>query len=147
MKSKGALVGLLFCSGAALASTQIPLAPLTIHTHHQAIKVKVQIASTPASTQRGLMYRHHLPANQGMLFRFKRENTLSFWMKNTFIPLDIFFINKRRQIVNIQTMTPCRQTDCPVYQSRLPALYALEMNAGFAKQHRIVPGNTISFAD
>ncbi len=138
---------LLIVTTTAFAKTTMPLHPLSIYTKHKTLALKVQIANTPQTTQHGLMNRHFLPAKQGMLFVFQDSQCLNFWMKNTLIPLDILFINKDHQVVNIQTMQPCRQDPCPIYQSRLPAQYALEVNAGFAKRYQVTPGALISWSN
>ena len=64
--------------------------------------IHVEIAKTPDQHQYGLMNRNSLPENNGMLFIFENEQTLSFWMKNTFIDLSIAYIDKNKQIVDIQ---------------------------------------------
>jgi uncharacterized membrane protein (UPF0127 family) len=72
-----------------------------------------------------------------MLFVFQTERVLSFWMKDTLIPLDILFLDSDGAIVNIQTMEPepgVPDRDLRRYSSGVPALYALEMNAGLAQQ-------------
>jgi uncharacterized membrane protein (UPF0127 family) len=110
--------------------------------------VEVEIAKTPDQHQYGLMNRNSLPENNGMLFIFENEQTLSFWMKNTFIDLSIAYIDKNKQIVDIQEMKATNQMmvdDLPSYPSAKPALYALEMNRGWFKKNKIKIGQKFNF--
>jgi hypothetical protein len=87
------------------------------------------------------MYRKDLAKFHGMLFVFPREQQLSFWMKNTPLPLDIIFINSTHTIVNIATNTqPFSEDPLP---SGFPAQFVLEVNAGFCKQHDIAVGSQV----
>lgn len=90
--------------------------------------------------ERGLMFIQHLPQNEGMLFVFGKTQILNFWMKNTFIPLDIAFINKNYQIVHIATM---KKLDENITSSIYPSTYALEVNAHWFQKHDIHAGDTI----
>lgn len=103
----------------------------------------VETAQTDAERERGLMFREHLPADQGMLFVFPISQIQSFWMRNTFIPLDIAFINSEGVIVDVQHMKPVDESI--LYTSRAPALYALEVNAGWFAQHNIQIGDRVNF--
>lgn len=109
----------------------------------QVIPVAVELARTQAQHAQGLMFREHLDADTGMLFEFDQERVLTFWMKNTVIPLDVLFFNASGQFLSVSTMTPCTVDPCPMYSSRGEAGYALEMNAGFAQKHRIGTGWTL----
>ncbi len=102
----------------------------------------VEVAVTPQEREIGLMYREFLPENNGMLFIFEQESHLSFWMKNTFIPLSIAFINSKGIIVDIQQMEPMTINS---HISKLPAKYALEVNKGWFKKHHIAVGDTVKF--
>ncbi len=104
------------------------------------VKIKMEIAATPAEREMGLMFRDSLPENQGMLFVFDREEPLSFWMKNTKIPLSIAFLDRDFVIVDIQKMEPLSET---THISARPAMYALEVNQGFFEKHGIGIGDTL----
>ncbi len=106
-------------------------------------RVLVEIADDPAERSRGLMHRESLPEDQGMLFVYPEErDSLGFWMKNTLIPLDIAFVDRELRIVDIQRMEPLDET---TRYSVAPAMYALEMNAGWFEKHGVRVGDRIEF--
>jgi uncharacterized protein len=107
------------------------------------ISLDIEIADNDDERMQGLMYRQSLAENAGMLFIFNDEEPRAFWMKNTLIPLDIIYINSRKEIVSIQKYTqPGSTYSIP---SEKPAIYVLEVNAGFADKNGIKPGDKISF--
>lgn len=103
----------------------------------------VEVADRPETRQTGLMYRRQLPEDEGMLFVFEEPETLSFWMKNTYIPLDIAFISTDGEILNIEAMKPLDEG--PRYRSKAPARYAIEANQGWFAGKGIRPGHRIRF--
>ena len=110
-------------------------------------KLSVEMAKNSEQQQKGLMYRKQMPANHGMLFVFDNEEVRNFWMKNTFIPLSIGFFNTKKELIDIQDMTPVvseMQTDIPSYQSTGPAKYALEVNLGWFKKNKVRLGNKLN---
>ena len=107
------------------------------------VALQVEIAQTEEAAGLGLMFRENLPENQGMLFVFPHQQILSFWMRNTFIPLDIAFIDENGTVVDIQTMAPLDETRN--YISAAPALYALEVNAGWFENREIKVGAKVKF--
>ncbi len=114
----------------------------------QNLKISVEVADTPAAWAKGLMFRNSLAQDSGMLFMFPYESAQSFWMKNTLIPLDIIFISKDKQIIDIkENFQPCpsEQFICPSYTSTAPSMYVLEVNAGFVKKHGIKIGDAVEF--
>jgi uncharacterized protein len=107
------------------------------------IHIDIEIAGNDYEQQKGLMYRHSLPDNAGMLFIFEQSGPLSFWMRNTYIPLDIIFADENRQIVTIQKNTkPLSYVQIP---SKRNAKYVVEVNSGFCDKYRIAVGDYISF--
>lgn len=104
------------------------------------IKLLVELADEPEERSRGLTFREGLPEWQGMLFIFDKPQTLSFWMKNTVIPLDIMFFDEGGKLVSTVTMEPCTEDPCPTYPSATAAQYALEVPAGFVMQHGVGNG-------
>ena len=97
----------------------------------------VEIADTPSLREKGLMGRSTLDPGRGMLFVYPREETLSFWMKNTRIPLSIGFFDKHRRLIQVEEMEVPRGTTLPLYTSRLPAQYALELSRDWFREHKI----------
>jgi len=87
------------------------------------------------------MFIKNLPENQGMLFVFERPQKLSFWMKNTYVPLDIAFISADSTILNIEQMIPLDTK--PRYYSKGNGLYAIEANLGWFEKHGIKPGQKV----
>lgn len=104
-------------------------------------KITVEIASTSLEREIGLMYRKELPAEQGMLFKFEFPDSVCMWMKNTYIPLSVAFIDKNGIIINIEKMDPLTEN---IHCSRGPALYALEMNQGWFQKYKIKSGDKVS---
>lgn len=106
---------------------------------------KLEIAKTVPEQQKGLMFRDQMCQNCGMIFEFENEDYRSFWMKNTWIDLDIIYINGGGQIINIQNAkaekSPKSSVDYPTYPSLGKAKYVLEVNAGFAKRMKMIAGN------
>jgi uncharacterized membrane protein (UPF0127 family) len=132
-------VGIVFISACSQKTSD-----LTIHTAAGDHRLQVEVAKNAVAQQRGLMYRQSLGKDSGMLFIFDEQQPLTFWMKNTLIPLDILFISSDLVIVDIMTMQPCTFDPCPVYTSKRPARYALEVNAGYVHAHAIKIGDTVS---
>lgn len=105
--------------------------------------IDIELADNDQLRARGLMYRSALPENAGMLFIQQTEEMQSFWMKNTYIPLDILFVNSNREIVTIHAnTTPLKEWS---YASTQPALYVVEVNAGFCGRHGIRTGDKIAY--
>ncbi|TGK85381.1 DUF192 domain-containing protein [Leptospira bourretii] len=97
--------------------------------------LKLEIANTPSTRATGLMYRTKLGEDEGMLFVFPRSDFLSFWMKNTLIPLSIGYFSEDMRLLESFDMKP-NQTE-EVYNARKPAMYALEVNQGWFAKHKI----------
>lgn len=128
----------------ACASSSIP--QVVIHPQKgEPIRISVEIADTPQKRSFGLMYRRDLPESHGMLFLFPREEPLSFWMKNTPLPLDIIFINAAHTIVSIaHNTTPFSEKPLP---SGSPAQFVLEVNGGFCQRHGVAVGDRVEFPE
>ncbi|MBU6392510.1 MAG: DUF192 domain-containing protein [Planctomycetota bacterium] len=104
------------------------------------IELEVELAVTPEEHILGLMYRDKLEDNGGMLFVFPKEEILSFWMKETRIPLSIAFIKANGQIIQIESMKPY---SLDAHVSRETVKYALEMKECWFKMHNIKEGDTV----
>jgi uncharacterized membrane protein (UPF0127 family) len=103
--------------------------------------IAVELANTPQETARGLMYRRSMPADHGMLFDLRVRKPQAFWMRNTCIPLDMFFIDDDGLIVGILEQVPVLNED--ERSVGCPSRYVLEMNAGFARKHGIKAGQHV----
>ena len=110
-------------------------------------KIKVDVVDTPESRASGLMFRKKLAPDYGMLFVFPTETSLSFWMKNTFIPLSIAFFDHNNRLIEIQDMSVLSSMDkaLPLYKSSRPAAYALEVPLHWFEENEIRQGMKFSF--
>jgi len=100
--------------------------------------VLAEVADTPEARARGLMERTEVPDGTGMLFVFEELDTQQFWMRNTYVPLDIAFMDTEQKIVDIQAMEP--ETE-ELTESTAPALFALEVRQGWFEENGIQVGN------
>jgi uncharacterized membrane protein (UPF0127 family) len=109
------------------------------------IKIDIEIAKTDGERSQGLMYRQMMGEMQGMLFLFDKQEPQSFWMKNTFIALDILYVNEQKEIVSITKMAqPKSESPIPSGQ---PAIYVVEVNGGFCDRQQIKEGDKISWQE
>lgn len=136
------LVGLLV-AGAVLViaiQSQKQFTGLTLSN----VSLKVEIANTSQKREHGLCCRESLPSDQGMLFVYDSPGNHRFWMKDTKIPLDMFWIDSGKRIVHIEENI---QPDSypRSYGTNIPARYVLETNAGFAKEHHIKNRDIVAF--
>ena len=107
-------------------------------------RFKVELADTGEKQALGLMFRESMADDHGMLFRLPGEARRSFWMKNTRIPLDIFYFDADLRLVSVaENAQPCRSQRCPNYPSEGPAKYVLELNAGKAAALGVRPGDVL----
>lgn len=104
--------------------------------------IDAEIAETDAHRQRGLMYRTSLPDTEGMLFIFERSRKLSFWMRNTCLPLDMIFVAEDGTIVHIEENTPTL-TD-QTFPSGCPAKYVVEVAAGWTRARGVKAGQKLA---
>ena len=107
---------------------------------------KVELAVTKSEREKGLMFRGYLAKDSGMLFIYKYKGIYPFWMKNTKIPLDMIWINRKKQIVFIKkNASPCSQDKCMLVYPDKPAKYVLEINSGSAGKIGLKLGEKLSF--
>jgi uncharacterized protein len=107
-------------------------------------KIDIQIANTDFDRQLGLMFRKSMAENQGMLFIFTQESVQSFWMRNTYISLDMIFVNADKKIITIQRNTKILSDKS--YQSTAPAKYVIEVDAGFSNRFNIKVGDRVNWS-
>ena len=126
------------------AATMPPMVKndLTIHTATDKIPFIVELAMTLQDQETGLMNRHELPAGQGMLFVMPKDRKVEMWMKDTYIPLDMFFIDSSGEIANIASNVPPLSLDTVI--AARPVHAVLELPAGTAEKHGIQPGDRVS---
>ena len=138
---RGISLILAVCLGAATAAAE----PLVIHAGGSSYKFEVEIVSTPATREQGLMYRKALAANAGMLFLYPDERPVSFWMKNTLIPLDMLFLKADGSIAHIaHDAVPLDET--PI-DSGAPVRAVLEVKGGTADALGIREGDRVEYSD
>ncbi len=101
----------------------------------------VEIAKTPEQKARGLMYRKQMPADHGMLFDFGREQLIMMWMKNTFLSLDMIFINADGRIRKIAENT--KPLSLEIIESKAKVRAVLELLGGTAKRLGLKPGDLV----
>jgi hypothetical protein len=107
----------------------------------------VEIADSPDKRAQGLMFRSSMAPDRGMLFLFPERGDQAFWMKNTLISLDIFWLDKSGTILHLEPNVPIctRQDDgCPRYQAPYKSLQVLELNAGMAEKLDLAVGNQLN---
>jgi uncharacterized membrane protein (UPF0127 family) len=146
MRAALLLALLLAWASASGAAPEFKRGTVTLVDGARRVTLEVEVADTVTTRARGLMYRTWLPEFSGMLFVFEAPQRLAFWMKNTYIPLSIAFIDRHWRIVDIQDMDPpAPGGEIPIYLSRQEAQYALEVNQGFFARHGIGLGAQVVY--
>jgi uncharacterized membrane protein (UPF0127 family) len=126
----------LIAAPTSAASPALSTRTLTIH----GAKLTVEVAATPQTRETGLMNRFSLPQDHGMLFVFEGSEPRAFWMKNTYIPLSIAFVDSTGRILNIEDMRP---RDESTHWSRGPAMFAIEVRQGWFAEKGVQPGDAV----
>ena len=128
--------------GDALAQLQnFPTGELTIVSATGPHKFAIEVATTPAQLEQGLMFRRNLAPDAGMLFDFGQPTMAMMWMKNTLIPLDMLFVDEHGRIVNIRERAVPESLD--IIASSAPARGVIELNGGTAARLGIQPGDRV----
>ena len=117
------------------------IASLAIETTGGMRQFKVEVAKTPGQHAQGLMFRRRLAADAGMLFVYPRAGIIVMWMQNTYIPLDMLFIDANLRIAHIVQRTIPLSTE--TINSLVPALSVLELNAGTVSKFGIKRGDIV----
>lgn len=111
-------------------------------------RVLLEVVATEKERNRGLMFRSHLDENRGMLFVFEESGQPAFWMKNTYLSLDILFLSTEGIVVDLfERVSPCPMEPCPRYAPNSPARYVLEVTGGFVAHHAVRKGDLIRLED
>ncbi len=109
----------------------------------EVVKIDIEIADDDLKREQGLMYRRQMELNHGMLFIFEDEDFRSFWMKNTYLPLDILYLDASRKILKIhENVATLNEQSIP---SDAPAKYVVEVNAGFSALYNLQVGDRMHF--
>lgn len=139
------LLGLLLAVSACEASPAAKTAALRLPTGKT---LRVEVMDTPAGRERGLMFRKSLPKDYAMLFAFPVEQGMNFWMKNTWVSLDIVFIGKDKRITAVhRRVKPSTEktTDAEVARVGGLAQYVVELPAGAAARYKLETGQALKF--
>lgn len=110
------------------------------------IDVKLEVADTPEEREDGLMNRSSLEPRSGMIFVYNEEDDRSFWMKNTYIPLDIIFLDSDKRIISVEKAYPQPNTsdeDLRRYRSEEPAQYVVELPQNFSEKYSLGKGDEL----
>ena len=121
--------------------TGLPVQTISIAGGHGPVSIEVELAQTDEERSIGLMYRKSLEDGKGMLFIFENDQVLSFWMKNTLIPLSIAYIAFDGTIADIRDMHP--NNTSPVHSSR-SVRYALEVPQGWFERVGVKAGDKVT---
>jgi len=105
----------------------------------------VELATTDGTRAKGLMFRRALPKSQGMLFLYDQPQDIGMWMRNTYIPLDMIFIDADRRVHRIETHT--EPFSMKIIPSGGPVAAVLELNAGQADEIGLKPGDEVVYPD
>jgi len=133
---------LTLASNAGSVGAMDKLEPLTIRmAGGKEITYEIEVADTDSSRQRGLMFRMEMPSNRGMLLDFGAPEKVSIWMKNTFIPLDIIYVDAAGIITQIVEHAEPQSTSLMNSYTRVRAV--LEVNAGQAAYHGFKAGDQV----
>lgn len=129
------LVSALFAAGNGFA--QMFRMELTVGFH----RIEAEVAANQANRMQGLMQRRSMAANQGMLFVFPQYERHCMWMRNTYLPLSVAFLDEQGTVLNIEDMKPQTEEN---HCAAAPARFALEMNAAWFSAKGLKPGVRIS---
>lgn len=132
---KGALLSAVLCSGATLAQP-MPLAELGAGMY----RIEAEVAHTAQARQVGLMNRKSMASQHGMVFVFEQAATHCMWMKNTYLPLSVAFVDAQGRVINIEDMQPQTEDN---HCAAAPARFALEMNLGWFSERGIKAGDSL----
>lgn len=135
------ILSLVVATSTSYAQATFPKDKLSIKTSETIYDFDIELALDDSHRQYGLMFRTELPEMNGMLFIYDRERDLAMWMKNTFIPLDILFIDRDGIIITIAKSTQPRSLDRISSKGRAKAV--LELNGGLTDKLGIMVGDVI----
>ena len=132
-KSLASLATLFLLLAVPPVAAEMPRIELTAGFY----RIEAEVAADDPNRMQGLMHRRNMAANQGMLFVFPQAARHCMWMRNTFLPLSVAFLDEDGRILNIENMQPQTEDN---HCSTKAARYALEMNLGWFSSKGIKPG-------
>lgn len=110
---------------------------------HDSLFVKIEFAQTDSEMMQGLMFRRTMNVDEGMLFIYSYSQEMNFWMKNTYIPLDLIFIDETGSVVDLhEGAKPFSEKNI---SSSLLSKFVLEVNAGFCEKNYIIIGDKVKW--
>ena len=135
----GWAAAIVLCSSGPLLAA--PLQPLEIDTASGKHLFQVEVMRTSVELEHGLMDRRSLPQDQGMLFDFRKQEPVFFWMKDTYIPLDMIFVSEDGHVVGIKH--DAKPLDESIIPSKAPTRGVIEVNAGVADRIGLKVGDAV----
>lgn len=126
----------VLAAGIAAAQQAMPRAELGAGM----FRIEAEVAHTFQNRQIGLMNRRTMPQHQGMVFVFPEDARHCMWMKNTYLPLSVAFLDAQGKVINIEDMQPQTEDN---HCAAAPARFALEMNLGWFRERGIKPGDAL----
>jgi uncharacterized membrane protein (UPF0127 family) len=144
MNLYGSIVGTVALALVAVALDAAPaVTPLTLPSG-KVLQVEVMVKDEDRAM--GLMFRPSLAGDKGMLFVFERLEFHGIWMRNCKFPIDILWLDKDRKVVDVaESVPPCKQDPCPVYEPLRKAAFVVEISAGQARREKASRGSAVSF--
>jgi uncharacterized membrane protein (UPF0127 family) len=130
----------LLCAAvpAAMAASAAERVTIDANGH----RILAEVADTPDARDRGLMFRTAMPADHGMLFVYPNDARHCMWMRNTYVPLSVAFLDEHGRVINTDEMVPRTDTS---HCAAGPARFVLEMPAGWFLQHGVGGGTRLDF--
>jgi len=144
LSSSTLIVALGLAVVAARAHAGPAVIPLTLPSG-KVLQVEVMVKDEDRAM--GLMFRPSLALDRGMLFIFDPPPDFhTIWMKNCKFPIDIVWLDEDKKVVHVaESVPPCTEEPCPIYQPLRKASYVVELNAGQARREKATVGSTLSF--
>ncbi len=128
------------------ANEERGLAEVAFQTDEGSISILCEVADDPGEREQGLMGRMSMPMDRGMLFVFDPPQQASFWMKDTYIPLDLVFVGANLSVIEVFECDPgagLPDGELRMYTSPGPTAYAIELNKGFCSEHDVAKGASV----
>ena len=134
---------LILCAGVGACERDrgTNAAPSSTPSNNSSVRADEPQPDGTVRMQIGLMHRRSMPQDRGMVFTFPQAQPLGFWMKNTYIPLDIVYLDENGKVVSVKQMKPLDESRV---ESDAPAKYAIELNQGAAQRAGVKVGDVLN---